>query len=209
VQVFFVAGYLPLSGPLIGATFIGNTITNNFVNPSGINNGEIEAIQLLDDFDDVNLLSNVIQNNTGSNSGTDIGIDVRVFNARTSHTMIVENNKIASCDIGVNISAGTNGIYQNNTFNNLKLAAVNAIEGSSCNSINNNYAVNVASGFVDTANPSTNLFANNKVFASTNAYAITYPFGPVPVSLGSLEAGFPASPLNAEDNVFISSETCN
>ncbi|MCE5295071.1 MAG: right-handed parallel beta-helix repeat-containing protein [Chlamydiales bacterium] len=193
-------GSTSLNGPLDSTSVSGCHIAGNRVDAP--NGGDIEGIYLLSNFSNVVISNCVIQENVGA--GFDLGIWIEVFDAEL-HNAIIQNCTIESENYGIYSSGDNNSIYQNNTITNVEYGVL--LDGSSCNSVNNNYVTNAVNGFVDTANPSTSLFSNNKVFGAVTPYDVTYAFGPVPVVSGSLLTGFPTG-AEVLDNVFMDNPTC-
>ena len=192
-----LGGNARLNAPLQNAAVSGCHIAGNTVEGEG----DIEGILLLGPCDNIVIQNSVIQNNVGA--GFDIGVWTLPFGDISS--IVVDGLTIESEMYGIYSNGDTNSIFQNNTITDVENGIV--LDTSTCDSVNNNYVTNAFSGFVDTQNPSTSLFSNNRVFGAVTPYDVTYTFGPVPVVSGSLVTGFPTG-AEVLDNVFMDNPTC-
>lgn len=195
---------------LVGAPNIGGQMKNGVVsgchfsgNKTNFAGGDAEGIYVQTPLSNLVIKNCVIQDNTGADFNSGIwavgAADGEMFG------IVIEDCVIEDQSLGIYSNGDTNSIYQNNTITNVDFGVL--LDTSSCDSINNNYVTNAASGFVDFANPSSSLFSNNRVFGAVTPYDVTYAFGPVPVVSGSLVTGFPTG-AEVLDNVFMDNPTC-
>lgn len=160
------------NGVISGCHFAGNK--TNFAG------GDVEGIYIASPLARLVIRDCVVQENNVSDFNSGIwlaGQPPAEFNS-----IIIENCIIENQFLGIYSNGDTNGIYQYNTITDVDYGIL--LDGSSCDSVNNNYVTNASNGFVDFANLSTSLFANNKTFGVTTPFDVTYAAGPISTAAG-------------------------
>ncbi len=201
-QGLLFIGYQNPDAPVENAVVSGCHISGNRVNSAL---GDAEGIVLAPPTSKMVIEDSVIQSNDGADFNAGILLQPPFIQPGGNANVIIQRCSIENQFIGIYSKGDNNGIYQNNAITDVEYGVL--LDGSSCDSINNNYVTNAIYGFVDTSNPSTSLFSNNKVFGAVTPYDVTYTFGPVPVVSGSLLTGFPTG-AEVLDNVFMDNPTC-
>ena len=151
--------------------------------------------------------NSVMQDNTGCPNNSGVYLINRLNGPQPTYDVIVQECNIQQQHFGVYLGNTSASIVQKNTITDVDFGIY--LDGNAtCNSVNNNYVTNSGVAYTDLLNPSTSLFSNNISFGANTPYDVTYAFGPVPVSNGSLLTGFPTG-AQILDNVAMDNPTCN